>query len=88
MIPIEFDAVVFREGELYIGYAPELDVSSCGETLAESHDNLKMAVRLFLEEAEKMGTLEEILAESGFHKGSEGKWNGPRMVSVDTLEMT
>jgi predicted RNase H-like HicB family nuclease len=34
-----------------------LDVSSCGRTKEKAFANLKEAVRLFLEEAEKMGTL-------------------------------
>ena len=88
MIPIEFDMVVFKEGEAYVSYAPELDVSSCGDTLHESRENLKTAVRLFLEEAEKMGTLEEILAEAGYQRAEGGKWNGPRMIATETVEMT
>ena len=35
-------------------------------------NNLKTAVRLFLEEAEKMGTLEEILSVSGYEKAGFG----------------
>jgi len=60
MKSIEFDSVVLREKETYIAYCPELDVSSCGKTIDEARQNLKTAVRLFVEEAEKMGTLEII----------------------------
>lgn len=88
MIPIEFDMVVFKEGEVYVSYAPELDVSSCGDTVPESRENLKTAVRLFIEEAEKMGTLKDILAEAGYQKGSGDKWRGPRMVATESVEMT
>jgi predicted RNase H-like HicB family nuclease len=60
MIPIGFDMVVFKEGETFDAYCPELDVSSCGHSTDQARQNLKTAIRLFLEEAEKMGTLKEI----------------------------
>lgn len=46
------------------------DVSSCGQTIDWARNNLKTAVRLFIEEAEKMGTLDDILRESGYEKGA------------------
>ena len=87
MIPIGFDMVVFREGKTYVAYSPELDVSSCGETVDQARQNLKTAVRLFVEEADKMGTLDDILTESGYQKDDSGRWSPPRMVAVETVEM-
>ncbi|MEW6356554.1 MAG: hypothetical protein AB1696_09525 [Planctomycetota bacterium] len=87
MIPIGFDMVVFKEGKAYVAYSPELDVSSCGRTVAQARRNLKTAVRLFVEEAEKMGTLDDILAESGYRKDASGKWTPPAMIAVETVEM-
>ena len=40
-------------------------MSSCGGTHERALKNLKEAVRLFLKEAEKLGTLERILEEAG-----------------------
>ena len=62
---IEFTAQVFKEGQQYVAYSRELDVSSCGRTENKARQNLLEAVRLFLEEAGKMGTLGQILKESG-----------------------
>jgi predicted RNase H-like HicB family nuclease len=62
---IAFTAQVFREGRTYVAHTPELDVSSCGGTKDRALKNLNEAVRLFLEEAEKMGTLDQILQEAG-----------------------
>jgi hypothetical protein len=47
------------------------------------------AVRLFLEEAEKMGTLERILEESGYGKRKQ-KVARPKLISVQrvTLPLT
>lgn len=61
---IEFTTRVFKEGRTYIAHAVEIDVASCGATKIKSVTNLKDAVRLFLEEAEKIGTLDQILTEA------------------------
>jgi predicted RNase H-like HicB family nuclease len=55
MLQIEFDGIVFKEGETYISYCPKLDVSSCGRTIDEARKNLKIAVDLFVEEAGSAG---------------------------------
>ena len=59
---IQFTTQVWREGDRYVGYAKELDVSTSGRSLAEVKTRLREAVEGFLEEAERMGTLEQILA--------------------------
>ena len=86
MVSLQFDLVVFREGETFVGYAPELDVSSCGATVEEARENLKTAVRLFVEEAEKMGTLRDILTEAGYRQTPSGRWDDPKMVAAETVE--
>ena len=48
--------------------------------------NLKEAVRLFLEEAEKMGTLEQILEEAGYSKTKQ-KIAGPKFISVQRVTL-
>lgn len=58
---LEFDGIIFREGQTFVAYSPKLDVSICGDTVDTASENLKTAVRLFLEEAEKLGTLEDML---------------------------
>lgn len=63
---IQFTIQIFKEGKLYVAYAPQLDVSSCGGTETKARKNLLEAVRLFLEEAERMGTLKHILSAPTF----------------------
>ncbi len=83
MIPIEFDIIVFKEDKAYIAYCPELDVSSCGNNIEHAKEMLKTAVRLFLEEAEKMGTLKDILEEAHYVKDKKGKWIPPKLVATE-----
>jgi predicted RNase H-like HicB family nuclease len=59
-------AEFFREDDLFVGLAPELDISSFGESLEEAKRSLEEAVLAFVEECEAMGTLEEVLREAGF----------------------
>jgi len=87
MIHIEFDGIIFKEGKTFIAYSPKLDISSCGNTVDEARKNLKTAVRLFLEEAEKIGTLEEILKESGYEKTNFDHWMAPRLVSTELMSL-
>src|SRR5260370_3141839 len=63
---IQFTTRIFKEGRSFVAHALELDVSSCGGSKAKALKNLKEAVRLFLEEARKMGTLEQILQEARY----------------------
>jgi|Deesub1362A_J573_1020465.scaffolds.fasta_scaffold03930_9 predicted HicB family RNase H-like nuclease len=63
---VVYRAEFFREGDLYVGVAPELNVSNYGEKLEELRHSLHEAVEAFLEECERMGTLEEVMEEAGF----------------------
>lgn len=73
---IRFTTQIFKEGRTFVAHTPELDVSSCGGTKEKASKNLKEAVRLFLEEATKMGTLGQILEEAGYSKRNN-KLEGP-----------
>lgn len=63
---IIFRAEIFKEGDVYVGLCPELNISSFGEDIEDAKRSLQEAIEGFLEECEEMGTLEEILEESGF----------------------
>jgi predicted RNase H-like HicB family nuclease len=88
MIPIDYDVIVFKEDETFVAYCPELDVSSCGKSVEHAKGMLNAAVRLFLEEAEKMGTLEDILDESKYRKDEFGRWVAPRLVATEHVSVS
>ena len=88
MIPIEFDAIIFQEGTSFGAHCPELDVSSCGRNVDEARGNLKTAVRLFVEGAEKLGTLDDILKEAGYLRGGDGIWKSPRIVATEVTSLS
>ncbi|MBI5073989.1 MAG: type II toxin-antitoxin system HicB family antitoxin [Nitrospirae bacterium] len=87
MIPIDVDVIVFEENETYVAYCPELDVSSCGNTVNHAKEMLKTAIRLFVEEAEKMGTLGDILEEANYKMDVNGKWLPPKLVATELVSL-
>jgi predicted RNase H-like HicB family nuclease len=83
---IEFTTRVFKEGRAFVAHAMELDVSSCGSTKERALKSLKEAVRLFLEEAERMGTLNRILEEAGYTR-SRQHLASPKVVSIQRMSL-
>ncbi len=63
---VRFTEQLMQEGETFVAYCPELDVSSCGYSADEARRNLQTALRLFLEEAARLGSLRQILSEAGY----------------------
>ena len=70
-------AETFKENKVFVSLSPELGVSSFGKTASEAKKSLKEAVLLFLEECQRMGTLREVLKESGF-KVKGQSWLPPK----------
>ncbi|HXB69098.1 MAG TPA: hypothetical protein VNY05_12685 [Candidatus Acidoferrales bacterium] len=83
---IQFTTQIFKEGRSYVAHTQELDVSSCGGTKEKALSNLKEAVRLFLEEADKMGTLDQILEEAGFLK-RRNRLEGPKFIGTQKVSL-
>jgi predicted RNase H-like HicB family nuclease len=57
---------LWKEGNMYVSYCPELDIASCGETVDQAKKNLKEVILISLEEAQKLGTLDSLLQDAGF----------------------
>jgi len=89
MQTIEFTSLIFKEGEAFVSFCPELSVASCGDTVEEARSRLLEAVRLFLEESQRMGTLQDILQEEGFvpRDATGASWSPPPLVATDHLQL-
>lgn len=48
-----FTAMIYREDDGYVSLCPELDVASQGDSIEEASTNLREAVELFLETADR-----------------------------------
>ena len=76
---------VWKEGNYYIAYNPELEVASQGKTQERAEQRLKEAVNAFLETVKKRGILRQVLQESGFVQ-REKQWRSPS-ISISSLEV-
>ena len=65
MPEITLRANFHRERDQWIGWCPDLDVTTQGDTQREAEENLREAASLFLETCQEMGTLEDVLREAG-----------------------
>ena len=79
---IDYTAQIWKEGSQYVAHAMPLDVMSSGKTPEEARKALDEAVHLFLVTADDMGTLDEILQETGYEL-REGRWISPSWVAIE-----
>ena len=77
---------IFKEGDVYVALSPELNVSSFGETIDEAKESIREAIEGFLEECREMGSLNEILEESGFLR-VENNWQSRIPVAEENLAL-
>ena len=62
---------IWKEGNMYVSYCPELDVVSCGEDVQQAKKNLLEAITINVEETKKIGTFERFLEECGIEQIEE-----------------
>jgi len=63
---ISLPAIVKQRTNMWISSCPCVDVFSQGDTKEEAMANLKEALSLFVETCHEMGTLEQVMKDSGF----------------------
>jgi len=88
-IQLQFISQIWQEGKKYVSFAPQLQVASCGNTKEQAQKNLIEALEGFIETARDMGTLEEILEESGFvsRENRKKEWIAPEIVSFERTSL-
>lgn len=84
MKKVMYRAEIFAEGDCFVGYCRELDVSSFGDTPEDAKASLQEAVEAFIEGCELLGTLDDILSESGFDKFGD-TWKLRERVTEDRI---
>ena len=56
---------IWKEGNMYVSYCPELDIASCGEDVSQAKKNLMEAILINIEETKKVGTFEQFIEDCG-----------------------
>ena len=65
MPEITLRANFHRERDQWIGWCPDLDVTTQGDTRREAEENLREAASLFVATCQEMGSLEDVSREAG-----------------------
>jgi len=78
-LPVTF----LREGDQFVAYTPALDLSTSGDTFEQAKKRFSEIVGIFFEECLRMGTLDTVLFDLGWHK-QNSEWNPPTVVAQDT----
>ncbi|MDF5732072.1 MAG: hypothetical protein PUP92_29740 [Rhizonema sp. PD38] len=84
---IDYTVQIWKEDSQFVAHAMPIDVMSSGQTPEEARIALDEAVNLFLVTAGDMGTLEEILQETGY-KLQNGNWVSPDWVAIERHSVT
>jgi hypothetical protein len=63
---------IWKEGNMYVSYCPELDISSCGENVQQAKENLLETIIINIEETKKIGTFEKFIEECGLEQSADG----------------
>ena len=59
---------IWKEGNMYVSYCPELDIASCGEDVQQAKKNLTEAILINIEETKKLGTFERFIEDCGLEE--------------------
>ena len=95
MAKLKFQKVIltvefYREGNKFIAYSPALDLSTCADTQEQSKKRFEEMLLIFLEEIDRMGTLEDVLMECGWRKTGrlQKRWMPPISVGRGQEEVS
>jgi predicted RNase H-like HicB family nuclease len=86
MMKISLKIEIFKEGDVYVALSPELNVSSFGDTIEDAKKSVKEAIVAFIDECERMGTLKDVLEESGFSKDND-LWESRKPLVEENLAL-
>jgi len=79
---------LWKEGNMYVSYCPELDIASCGESVDQAKRNLKEVILINLDEARKLGTLDSLLKDAGFEEMQDVLHLRKELVGFSPIEVT
>ena len=71
--------ILFEEGKKFVAYSPAIDLSTCGDTEEQARKRFVEAASIFFDEITRMGTVDDVLAECGWHKmPGKDTWMPPK----------
>jgi predicted RNase H-like HicB family nuclease len=87
-VKIKVTEEIWKEGNMYVSYCPELDMASCGESVEESKKNLKEVISINFTECREKGALNRLLQDAGFTEDQDNVLLARKeLVSFSPLEV-
>jgi len=85
---VPYTTELFEEDGQIVALCPELNVSSFGDTVEVALQSLQEAMTLFLEECQRMGTLDIVLEEAGYRREPSvpHRWFYRQPIQINRLE--
>ena len=83
-IDINLTLSILKQGKRFIAYSPALDLSTSGKSKQEVKKRFSEAARIFLEELDRAGTINDVLKELGWQQVRK-QWTPPQIVSQEAL---
>lgn len=81
-IQAKIPVILFEEGNKIVAYSPAIDLSTCGDTEEQARKRFVEAASIFFDEITRMGTVDDVLAECGWHKiPGKDTWLPPKYKS-------
>jgi len=84
---VQLNTEVWKEGNMYVSYVPQLDISSCGKTAEEAKKNIREATELFFKEIKRMKTSKKVFEEAGFLIDKDKTWKAPELISFEKIQL-
>ncbi len=77
---LRIPVTILKEGGRYVAYTPVFDISTSAPTFRKAKERFGELVELYLEELDRMGTLNRVLQDSGWRRVKK-EWRAPVQVS-------
>jgi len=80
-IKVALQVMLYKEGDFSVAYCPALELSSYGDSNKKAKNEFNTAIKIFIEETVKHGTLEKELLSLGWalQKVPEVKYEPPSL---------
>ena len=69
-VQVQLGVLIFQEENSFIAYCPALQMSAYGESVSDAKEAFEDLIKSYIEDTEKMGTLEEDLKKHGWQKNT------------------
>ncbi|TSC92381.1 MAG: hypothetical protein CEN89_732 [Candidatus Berkelbacteria bacterium Licking1014_7] len=78
---------IFKEDKDFVAYSAMLDLSTCADSLEGAQKMFEEATKIFFEELDRKGTINEVLLSLGWKK-TNSNWFPPTEISHQTKKFS